>query len=292
MHAIKKETLEYFTPSPKSVCAIQDGSTNQYFENERVVEEFLETIEPNYNDAVNALLAENPDGQAIYTIAGFISYVSTCSPTAMRLHGSMVKEIVEITAKSIDRQGAIETPPESLGGKSLTDLINSGTVNIKIDKKYPQAIGIEQIINQTTMLGNFIWEILINPFEDSPFFTSDYPTVFEKTADIRFCNRVVPLATNIAVRIRPNLYLQREKVDISFEHFRYRTIKLERKQVSAINKLIVQSAENLVFFSENNQWVNGFIKKNANFYIKPKIHRVPNEKGNLICFTQEISKRE
>jgi hypothetical protein len=52
MHAIRKTNLKYFTPSSKDVCRIMDGSTNAYLREDRAIEEFLKTIEPNYNAAL------------------------------------------------------------------------------------------------------------------------------------------------------------------------------------------------------------------------------------------------
>jgi hypothetical protein len=47
---------------------------------------------------------------------------------------------------------------------------------------------------------------------DSLFFTSDFPAAIEKTDDLRILNRIVPLAPNLVLRIRPNLTLDRGSV--------------------------------------------------------------------------------
>ena len=88
--------------------------------------------------------------------------------------------------------------------------------------KYPQAIGISSILACTATFGNFKWEILHNDFTDNPFFTSDFPVAIEKTDDPRILNRVVPLAPDIALRIRPDLTLDRGRSDFSSANFGYR----------------------------------------------------------------------
>ncbi|WP_425603751.1 DUF4238 domain-containing protein [Coraliomargarita parva] len=52
MHAIRKRDLKYFTPDSKSICRIDENSTNAYLEDSRAIEKFLKTIEPKYNTAV------------------------------------------------------------------------------------------------------------------------------------------------------------------------------------------------------------------------------------------------
>ena len=54
MYAIRKTDLKAFTPSAEGVCTIRDGNTNAYLRENRAVEEFLETIEPNYNSSGQA----------------------------------------------------------------------------------------------------------------------------------------------------------------------------------------------------------------------------------------------
>ena len=123
----------------------------------------------------------------------------------MRLHTKPLADSLEDYAQALDKKGVFPEPPEALGGKSLTELLNSGDLKFTVDKKYPQAFGIRQILEKTSMIGNFTWEVLKNPFDDSPFFTSDFPTTFEKTSDLRVLNRVVPLSPTIAVRVLPDL---------------------------------------------------------------------------------------
>ncbi len=49
------------------------------------------------------------------------------------------------------------------------------------------------------IFGNCEWEILQNDFQDSPFFTSDYPIAIEKASDPRVLNKIVPLISLILI---------------------------------------------------------------------------------------------
>jgi uncharacterized protein DUF4238 len=180
LYAIRKSNLKCFTPNPKAVCAIHDGSTNAYLRQDRAIEEFLKTIEPKYNSALEKLIEKRIDDECIYTIAGFVASVATCAPAAVRLQSGPLKNMLEIEATMLDAQGAFPSPPALLAGKTFTELLNSGDIKIVIDKKFPQAVGIASILKLAATYGNFTWEILHNDFADSPFFTSDFPVAIEK----------------------------------------------------------------------------------------------------------------
>jgi hypothetical protein len=158
MYAIRKTDLKAFTPDSCSVCRIMDGSTNTYLREERAVEDFLKTIEPNYNAALDKLIAGEIDQECVYAIAGFIAYVSTCSPASIRLLSEPLKSLVETTADLMGAQESLPPPPPELGEIDLAEvhkLSRSGAVKVKINPKYPQAIGIESIRELVAAFGNF-----------------------------------------------------------------------------------------------------------------------------------------
>jgi hypothetical protein len=289
LYAIRKKDLKAFTPDAKSVCRIEEGSTNRYLKQDRLVEEFLKGIEPKYNRALSRLQDDDIDRECIYVIAGFIAYVLTCSPASMRIQSEPLRALVEETARTLDLSGSLPAPPPVLGGKSLTELLQKKQVLINIDPKYPQAIGISTILALTNRFGNFQWEILANHFNASPFFTSDFPIAIEKTPDPGILNRIVPLSPFAALRIRPDRSASRGPVDFTFRRFRRKHRKLSLSQVKRINQLIVRCAETTVFFRDNHTWVPKFVKKNADYRIEPETTSVPARGGNALWFRQYIA---
>lgn len=289
MYAIRKSDLKQFTPNSDAVCRIENGNTNPFLQEERIIEEFLKGIEPRYNRSVEKLRTDDIDTECIYTIAGFVSYILACSPTGMRLHSSPLKSTVEETTRILDAKDGFPAPPPELGGKTLSDLIAEGTVRVEIDPKYPQAIGIASILSHTSIFGNFKWDVLINPFDDSPFFTSDYPVTIEETSDLRILNKIIPLAPDIAIRIYTNHSFDQEGADFTFSGFRRRIRKVDRSEVMKINRLIVRCAETTVFFRDNHRWVPDFVRKNAQFRINSVTRKIPHGKGIVFWFSQEIS---
>ena len=281
MYAIRKSDLKQFTPNAKGVCRIDEGNTNEYLGEPRLLEEFLKTIEPGYNAAVSAFEQGNPDWKSVYVVAGFIAYVLTCSPAAMRIYSKPLKGALEMKIRRMDKQEIFPPLPAELGGKNLTELLESGKVELDFDQKYSQAIGIENILKWVALFGNFRWEALINTHDDCPYFTSDFPVAIEPTADERPPNRVVSLAPNIAMRIWPDNNLLDKSTSLDFRNFSFSIREVTRQEVIKINRIFVRSAENTVFYRDEQNWITKFITKNRNFRIEIETVQIPRQKGTL-----------
>ena len=288
MYATQKSDLRQFTPKSENVCGINDGSTNTYLKEDRSIEEFLKTIEPKYNEALAKLIENKIDEQCIYTISGFAAYVVSCSPAGMRIQSGPLKSSVEAVAATMEARGLMPPPPKELGGESLVELLGTGAVKVKVDPKFPQAIGINSIRRSLAIFGNCRWDILLNDFSDSPFFTSDFPAAVEETRDRRIINRVVPLAPNLAIRIRPDPTIDNDLADFSFANFHCRRRSISYKEVEEINRLIVRCAEDTVFYRDDLAWVQKFIAKNRHYRVESGISKQPTRNGSLLTSRPKI----
>ena len=287
LYATKKSDLKSFQCHSRDVCRIENGSTNAYLINDRAIEDFLRGVEPNYDASLDKLRRRAIDRECIGVIAGFAAYVSSCSPAAMRIHSAPLVKTVEATGIMLDRQGVIPRAPPSLGPKSLSELAAEGGVGFKVDPKYPQALGISSITSRVSLWGNSTWEILGNEEADSPFFTSDYPIALAARGD-GSAEWIVPLAPDLAIRIIPNVSLSRAAPDFLFQKFscRYRTPP--RSGVVEINRLIVRSADDIVFYRDDLPWIRGFIERTRHFRIDTVLQQIPHGTGFLINSTQQI----
>ena len=147
--------------------------------------------------------------------------------------------------------------------------MRDGAIELKIDPKFPQALGINSINHHVAFYGNSPWEVLRNSEADiSPFFTSDYPVAIE-VIDIKTpLNRIIPLAPDLAIRIKPDIQLRGTQPDPSFSRFRAVQRTLKRNELLTINRLIVRCAEDLVFFRDDAAWVEDFAAKNAGYHVE------------------------
>jgi hypothetical protein len=288
MYAVRKSNLKRFTPRSDDVCRIDEGSTNAYLAKDRAIEVFLKDIEPRYNSSLVKLRSGKMDQEATACLAGFTAYIITCSPTAMRLHSGPLKAMLEAEAMVLDKQGLIPKAPACLGEKSATELLADGTVKFTVDPKYPQAMGISNILYHTSIFGNSPWEVLHNEEIDSPFFSSDYPAAMEVLGINKPINRIVPLAPDLAIRIMPDIRLSGTEPDITFGNFRAMPRRLRRTEVADVNRLIVQCAEELIFFRDDLAWIPGFIEKNGRYRIEPITRRLPHGAGYCLVSTHRI----
>ena len=284
---IRKRDLKTFPARTQDVCRIEDGSTNSYLTHDRAVEDFLKTIEPHYDEALNRIRAGHFDQDSVYVVAGFTAYVMSCSPTGMRLYAGHLRNMVEAETIALDRLGKLPPMPKSLGN-SVKEAIESGKVLVTIDEKYPQAIGIAQIMERTALLGNLRWEVLSNRQHDNPFLSSDYPIAMEMTGDPRVLNKLVPLAPDLAIRMVPDISMDTSKVTLDFKDFRYRTRTPSVGEIRNINRLTVRCAEDLVFCSLASDWLMRFIAKNRSFRLEMLNDRFPTETGTLLLSRQRI----
>lgn len=271
MYAMRKSDLKRFTPRSQDVCRIDEGNTNDYLTEPRAIEEFLKPVEGKYNAAVAILENGTPDKETIYAIAGFAAYVMTCSPAAMRINSGPLQEFVAQVAIKADAEGAIQPPPESLGGTGLTELLKGEKLKIKIDPRFPQAVGIANILGRVAGFGNCHWDILKNEEPESPYFTSDYPVGNEPSSDPSILNRVLPLTPAIAIRVRPTRDRDRNVISFEFPNFTFSRRYVRRQEAISINRLLARSAEDTVFFRDDQPWVPGFIEKNRNFRVDTEV---------------------
>jgi hypothetical protein len=146
---------------------------------------------------------------------------------------------------------------------------------------------ISTIRSRTAFWGNSEWEILRNDDRSNPFFTSDYPVALEAT-NSRLANWVIPLAPDLAIRIIPDVGLSGTVPDPTFAKFSCRLRIPRRSELLDINRLIVRSAEDIVFYSNSLPWIPDFIAKNRHYRIEVVTERVPAATGFLNIATQRI----
>jgi hypothetical protein len=278
MYGFRKRDGHVFQCSSKDVCRVENGSTNSYLLEDRAIETFLTTIEPRYNDAVNQLRTGCPSRDAIYVIAGFVAYVTACSPTALRLGAEPLRKAIEATTAILDSKGELPQAPEELGSASTSQLLRDGTIKVNVDQKYPQAIGISAILNFVGVFGNSMWELVQNNEPLGPFFTSDFPAAIEPSAG-QTLGRVVPLAPDFAVRILTDRTANDARLDTTFPTFRPRAVVAKAAIIREINQSIVRSAEELIFFRDDHDWVRAFLTKNARFRIEVTTQKVAFGRG-------------
>lgn len=292
LHAIRKRDLRRFIAWPKDVCRTEEGNTTEFLINPRAVERMLRHIEPQYNQALEKLRSNRIDQECIYSIAGFSTYVDCCSPGGIRIHLSPLAAQLQTTAKLMDRRGMFGKAPAALGNKSLTELLDDGTVIFDIDSKYPQALGISTLLDRLSLSGNSVWEVLDNPHVKSSFVTSDLPIAIEFPADAKQFSRTIPLAPDLAVRIIPDPTLARAARDFSFRRLRLSRRTLSEAEAMEINRQLIRCAESIVFSVAASPWIDALVAENRNYRIDAVNNVIPHKNGMLTISSMRVTQSQ
>lgn len=274
LNAFHKSDLRTFRPKTHSVCAATDGSTNDYLSVPRIVEDIIKPIEANYAASVARAESSQVDADSVIVLAGWVAFVESCAPAAMRVGASQFSDLLKGLAEELDANGMLRQAPPELGSKTLSELLSTGQVRLDVDSKYPQAIGIEGFIERVRVYSNSHWHILHNDHQDSPFFTSDFPIVAEPAGLPPFFNKIVPLSPTVAVRIIPWMESSAVRNGPFLGGFSHASRRIGRDKVRSINTMIVRAAENLVFYRDAREWVLPFVRKHAEFRTVARTERV------------------
>lgn len=266
LYAFRKSDGVEFTPNSKSICRLDDGNTNNYLSEPRAIEQFLTTVEPAYNKAVDALATGKPSNDDIYVVAGFISYILSCSPAALRLESYPLQRMVEHVGVALDKAGNLPPMPASLGN-SFADALQRGRLKVNVDPMYPQAVGVNQIFTRLRAFANSNWLILSNP-TNCPFLTSDFPVAYGPEGVHPFLYRTFPLSPFLAVQIRTTEMSRVADQEFRFPNFRLALHQVSRHEAIEINRSIVKCAESQVYSSTISDALRLFIRRNSGFRIE------------------------
>lgn len=109
MYAFRKSDASTFICGSEDVCRLPEGNTNTYLPEPRLVEDFLKLVEPRYNRACAALADDKFTTDDVFVLAGFVAFIMSCSPTAMRLGCEPLQDRLLVEAELLERAG-LSTP--------------------------------------------------------------------------------------------------------------------------------------------------------------------------------------
>lgn len=283
LFAWRKSSLKTFICDARDVCRIPEGSTNLYISEPRALEEFLRLVEPRYNRACAAAQNGRLEFEDVFSLAGFTAFVGACSPTAVRIGRESITALVDTQARVMDENGAFDRAPAELGGKTLTELLDGEAISINVDQKFAQSVGIAQILELTNGFADTAWEFILNPFDDSPFLTSDFPvTLVPKPGEIAL-RRFIPLQPNLGAYVTPSRTAS-DKKPSKFANFRSRTRAAKRTEIERLNRTIVRCAEDFVFGSLSSDWISRLVERNSTYLVQNTTGR-KRTKGGYYTFT-------
>jgi len=281
LHAYRKRDPGYFTPSPDAVCKTMNWDQNpKFLSPPDALGRWLKIFEPHWASAVAKLEASHdlaPGDK--FVIAGYWAHLSTCTPAWERvatciqqteLNNFHIKRFTEYAQSHLD-----ELPQAA----DYLSLLKDGKLRVEIAKDFPKALVTIQLLRHQWCLYHQAWDVIWNDTEEL-FLTSDNPSCldYEYGRPMRAA-RYLPLTPRLALwtLIEPE-NLPEISTDIPPAKASVGR-RATTKFVRAMNRLVIQSAENIVLASEPNSYIPLCVEKYKSWKVRSNIMRIPAADG-------------
>jgi Protein of unknown function (DUF4238) len=201
LHAYSKRDSRYFVPSTGSVCKTMNwDQTPKFLSPPDALGRWLKIFEPPWASVVAKLEASHdlaPDDK--YVIAGYWAYLSTCTPTWRRVAVALQQHDLDTIYVDRFTAHAQTHPDEFPKAADYLPLLREGKLTPEIDKNFPKALVITQLLRHQSCLYHEAWEVIWND-TDELFLTSDNPSCL----DYQYGNpiraaRYLPVTPRLAV---------------------------------------------------------------------------------------------
>ncbi len=256
---------------PKSICYEIDGDENPYFQNQRILDEYLPHFENYWYDKINKLEVGPIGLHSKFIISGYIAFLRTCTPTAKRLGQNAISTFLQPLVDSV-AQKTLNDSNNKLNPKtieSLQETIRCGEIIADVDRQFAHAKGIQTINNTLHTYYYAPWITLINE-SGHEFITSDNPVIIaeESQTDPVF---FIPVKPRLGLLIIPKIRADKLPNEFCEEYdnnkFDERTI-VKPNKVKLLNKLMVQSAESTVLYHSEADWLENLVVKYSNWRVE------------------------
>ncbi len=241
------------------VCWEKDGSTNPLFENNRIIEEYLNPIENNWATAIEVFSRKGVIKTGEYlkakeTIAAYMGFLRAIPPAKANIQESMLKSFMNFHLHMMQASGKLPPPPE--GHEDILDKVKV----VITDKNVPHAMRIESVSRSFKILFHAPWCRMYN-FTEHPYLTSDNPTCFIKTSFFGGGTIYLPLTPKLAVAVKP--IFPREIPD-GYDHPQDVFGEVESFFAGYVNESIIKHAERWVVSDKMSEEIQTTVNKYKN----------------------------
>lgn len=279
--------------TPRQVCYETDGDSNSYFDNPRILDEYLPHIENPWADNVQKLQTGEVDANSKYEIGAYIAFLRSCNPTAKRLGAKAIsanmQPLVDKTlAEHFHELG--ETTDEVRS--AIKKAMKNREIRADVDEEYVHAISIQHLVHSAYRFYCSHWLVLLNE-TSIPFITSDNPAgLLYSEHNSQYAMVFVPLSPAMGVLIKPDLSIARPTLEDvkNYEHPGDDYAHPKESFVSTLNELTARSAENIVIHSFAEEWVKDLVRNNQDWRVENQTFELPYENGVYIINRQRACK--
>lgn len=250
--------------SPKSLCYEADGDSNPYFEDSRILDEFLPVLENAWSKNVDNLEQGYMEENLRCQVSGYIAFLRYCNPTMIRLGKKSIEGILQPLVDEAGKTIIENESSKNMGTESLLrSLFKKGEIRIDVDPKFAHAHGVWSLLDTLKRLYCSPWKVFINE-TDTPFITSDYPaTLWYPLENVQVAHTYVPISRTCAIVIATDEYAM---ASLSEGELRYDPDQdtfgvIKQAYVEKFNRLIIKSAENVVLHQNTEAWLEELVRK-------------------------------
>lgn len=275
---------------PKSVCFESDGDSNKCFQDPRILDSYLPQFENPWKENVDHLRAHAIDYLAKYQMSGYIAFLRACTPTSKRIGQELIRAVLRPTVLETAQRVLNDHPPSDPATVDMIqDAIHRKEIDVDIDREFPHAIGISNLLKSTARLFNGEWHVLINN-TTVPFVTSDNPAVvYYHGGKYELATLYIPVAPDIAVMIRADLedrVIQFPIAEGSFSE-RDQFAVPKARYIDIFNELIIKAAEKRIFSNARHTWIEDKVLEFGKWRMETVATEIMENGGTLIITRQE-----
>jgi len=279
--------------SPKAVCFEIDGDTNKYFNDPRILDKYLPQFENSWKQNVEALREHYLDGMVKYQISGYVAFLRSCTPAAKRLGQERIRAAIQPTVQSVLEQQFKFHPPTGKEARQIVKmLIEQKQITTEIDRQFPHALGISQLLSIAARFLNGSWLIMINE-SDRPFISSDNPAVaYYHSKDVTVAQVYIPIAPDIALLIAGDSDAKSIDAGVIRNPVSSKDCFAVPKlhYIDKFNELIIRAAEERVLHHSVDNELERKVRENAEWYMKIVVDNIAVERGTYVV-TRELTRR-
>jgi hypothetical protein len=288
LHAYSKRDSRYFTPPPERVCKTMDWDQNpKFLSPPDALGQWLKIFEPHWAAAVAKLEASHelmPDDK--FVIAGYWAHLSTCTPMWRRVAADHQQRDLDTIYVERFTEHAQAHPHQFPKGGDYLPLLKDGKLKVEIDKDFPKALVTTQLLKHQWCLHHQAWDVVWNE-TDELFITSDNPSCFDyQYGSLLRAARYLPLTPRLALWT----LIDQENIPEVGQNIAPANVSAGRtatsKFVRDMNRLVIQSAENIVLASEPKSYIPLCLKKYKNWKVCVNVSRIPTPDGGYFELIQ------
>jgi len=281
LRAYRKSDGKSFPCYPQDVCHEWDGDQNPLLAKKDLLGNYRKIFEPQWNSSIDRLLTESMSPEDIFAVSGYFANLMVCTPTWRRLGVTMynhhAKAFLSFSKEMQKKHGGNPELPVA-----AIEMLEKGELSLEHNPDYVKAVATRQLLDYAWLTYHQDWTIIRNSTE-YPFITSDNPVAILQSSNVhKPATRYLPVTPTLCLSVR----YDRTKLppfDPKLPPLgRVGWADAKSNGAKAINKLVVQCAEDLVFNSTASSGIEALVKNCARFRVEVDFLEFPANEPNAV----------